>query len=335
MTLRKRYTLIVLGFLIFSVAAPFFVLSIRGYVFDLESRQFVKTGILVAKTQPKGAIVELAGPENLKTKTNKAIRFLTPGDYQVTVSKENFVTWQKTLSIKGGLVNSLGQDYLYLLPQSLIPTDPATRPAVPTALADNYFFTATDQGNLNLVRQTGTGQTIVLLENVPPADERVIYVTPDGLVFLILDRTLYRVNPEVSPSPDIQTGLKFIGSGVDFVEWHKTLGKLVFGSPHELVLHNPFDPEQTTELVERTSEAGGDFCFLKDLGYAFRLYGNRLKAIELDGRSQRNTHVYELNTPAQSIYCQDQNKTVSLVQADGSVQTYRFNFGSVLGLWPR
>ena len=78
MTLRKRYILIIIGVIIFFTATPLLIMGIQGYIYDFDQKKFVKTAILVIKTDPKGAEITLTGPSGSKHfKTNKTIRFLT------------------------------------------------------------------------------------------------------------------------------------------------------------------------------------------------------------------------------------------------------------------
>src|SRR3990167_8788999 len=121
MTLTKRYTLIALGVVAFIVLAPAFVFGVRGYIYDFSEKKFVQTGILVVNTEPKKALIEASG-HGQKRIHRKAgsMRFVKPGDYTVTVSKDGYFTWQKRLVVKAGLVTwaAVELDKLFLLPAS-------------------------------------------------------------------------------------------------------------------------------------------------------------------------------------------------------------------------
>jgi hypothetical protein len=103
MTVKKRAALIICGIIIFSLAAPAAIFFARGYYFDFSTRRIVQTGTLAVKTDPRGASVSLNGAK-LKDATPIAVRFLTPGEYELTIQKQGYQSWKKTVNIRGRFV---------------------------------------------------------------------------------------------------------------------------------------------------------------------------------------------------------------------------------------
>lgn len=110
MKLRNRFLLIGIGILTFCVVTPILILYARGYKFDYSSKRLLKTGSLVIKTEPAKAAVVLNGKPVSKSETPATLRFLLPGDYDVTVKKDGYQAWTKRLTIKSQLVTWANQD---------------------------------------------------------------------------------------------------------------------------------------------------------------------------------------------------------------------------------
>src|SRR3990170_3558809 len=73
----------------------------KGYRPDLKSREIRGTGLLVTNSIPIGAQVFLNG--KLTTATNDTTN-LPPGEYEVEIKKDGYISWKKTLKIEEELV---------------------------------------------------------------------------------------------------------------------------------------------------------------------------------------------------------------------------------------
>ncbi len=102
MTPTKRYSLIAAGIVAFIILSPFIVLFVTGTKYDFKTHQFIKTGVIGVKSDPKNAKVYLNG--KLKGTTNKVIRFLTPGEYSLEIKKPGYFTWSKNLIVRAQYV---------------------------------------------------------------------------------------------------------------------------------------------------------------------------------------------------------------------------------------
>ena len=103
MTYKLRFSLIGFGVVLFLIATPFLVLFARGFTFDWHSHRIVKTGTMVVKTDPTGAVVYLDSHKQAST-TPTNIRFLAPKDYDVRIEKDGYQAWTKRLSVRPQLV---------------------------------------------------------------------------------------------------------------------------------------------------------------------------------------------------------------------------------------
>ncbi len=87
--------------LILFVATVVIITLGRGYRFDFGNKTLSSTGLLVATSDPDGAQVWLDG--TLKSATNTTLT-LHPGWYQVKISKEGYLPWEKKMAIQGEVV---------------------------------------------------------------------------------------------------------------------------------------------------------------------------------------------------------------------------------------
>lgn len=94
---KYRYSLIILGLLLFPFLATGLIFYVRGIKLDLQNSAPQTTGILTIKSSPEKALITLNGQAT--GLTPKDIRFLLPGEYQVTLSKPGYQTWQKRLFV--------------------------------------------------------------------------------------------------------------------------------------------------------------------------------------------------------------------------------------------
>jgi hypothetical protein len=73
----------------------------RGYRLDVIRKSIQPTGLIAATSDPTGAQVLIDG--TLRTATNNTFS-ISPGWYDVTITKEGFQPWQKKLRVQGEIV---------------------------------------------------------------------------------------------------------------------------------------------------------------------------------------------------------------------------------------
>ena len=83
----------------FAISAPLLLLYASGYRYSLKKAKLEKTGALVIKSEPSGAKIFL-NEEEMPDQSPARIGNILPDDYLITVEKENYYSWTKTLAIK-------------------------------------------------------------------------------------------------------------------------------------------------------------------------------------------------------------------------------------------
>jgi hypothetical protein len=215
------------GVLVFLILTPILVLFTRGYEIDWKTRTFVKTGVFVVRTLPTKAQVYINN-KKINGVTPETIRFLLPGNYDVSVQKADYQTWTKKLHITAQFATWIneGRDFITLFfsqPKNA-KTIPASNPTVSNdgtelIYADAGQIKSYSVGNLdedklgattdltsrinfgpNLTWQKA-GQTFDLLksiENLPLDAKAISKAQTDGKqIVFVANGSLYTISDEV------------------------------------------------------------------------------------------------------------------------------------------
>lgn len=94
------------GLTILVVGTLGYVVSLyaRGFRFDSRAFRFVSNGIMVIKSVPDGAQIFVNGELSGATDTTTP---LTPGDYDISLRKDGYMTWNKRVSIDKEVVTEV------------------------------------------------------------------------------------------------------------------------------------------------------------------------------------------------------------------------------------
>lgn len=129
---KVRILFFVLMVVVVGTIAYLASLYARGYRWSGTSLNFSPSGLLVINSEPKGAQVYIGGI--LKTATDATIN-LPPGEYQVEIKKDGFLTWNKTLTIQKEIVTEAD---VFLFP-TLASLSPITFSGVQNPVASSDF----------------------------------------------------------------------------------------------------------------------------------------------------------------------------------------------------
>lgn len=279
MKLRTRVILIVIGVIIFAIAAPVVIFFASGIRYNPEKNTFEKTGALLLRTEPRGAAILLDSEPNRDTP--RTVRFLLPGDYQLRLEKANYRSWEKRVTIHQGLVTNpapLELDKIFLLlskpERTLLPTTTTEFTNLPRKTSPDYIF-QTSATSTVLIQKSDSGEPVILARDIPEHQTSQIIVSQNRQIFLLLDKTLYQVGE----------GLKKINENVKYAYWDEVAGSLLYGNPNEAWLYRPLSSLPNL-LAIRSSTPLGVPVYNKKTGYLFIQAGGELKAIEVTDTGQ-------------------------------------------------
>lgn len=100
---HSRILISIFIFLFLAAGTTVAIYFAKGYRPNLQGGKIQGTGLLSATSYPESAQVYING--KLTTATDDTINLL-PGQYDVSISKEGFITWQKKLNVQSELVTA-------------------------------------------------------------------------------------------------------------------------------------------------------------------------------------------------------------------------------------
>lgn len=190
MKASMRYSLIAVFFLAFFILAPLIVLFVTGTEYDFKSHAFVKTGTLSIQTQPRKAEVYING--ELTDATQSTIRFLIPGDYDISVRKTGYFDWNKRLRVNAQYVTEASASSKYLTLFFSNPSVGEIKTGVTNFFAGDrkILYLTKDTlylGNLSSPTET---QAMALPENLVNETTQIsILASPDENYFLLYSKS--------------------------------------------------------------------------------------------------------------------------------------------------
>lgn len=174
--------------LAFIVLAGFSILKLTGSQLNLKAGKIQPTGIVRTYSLPKAATVSIKGQDYFQTSTTPSAFYnLRPGWYEVSISKEQYQAWSKTVNVEAGQAVVL--DDIVLILQNLVEVEFKTEQAGDlSALYDSNDYPPLDVKNEIEIRSqdklvTRLSQPVSLVKWYP--DERHITYVSEGALWLI------------------------------------------------------------------------------------------------------------------------------------------------------
>lgn len=81
------------------------VLLVQGYTFDAKNKKVVQTGVLVVNSVPNGAQIYIDG--HYQNVTNTSISFLPAKKYNIRLTKEGYIPWEKEMTIDNQIISEI------------------------------------------------------------------------------------------------------------------------------------------------------------------------------------------------------------------------------------
>lgn len=103
-----------MGIVILTIILSFIlVLKANGYIVDLKRLKVEKAGLLVVKPIPVDAEVKIDG-KSFRTSLVKPYFIIFPGLYDITISKEQYHSWQRSIDLDPGEAEIFENVWLFL-----------------------------------------------------------------------------------------------------------------------------------------------------------------------------------------------------------------------------
>ena len=179
---RRIYAFILV--VVFIIVAPLLVLYATGYRYNFSENRVIKTGVLAVDSDPRNAQITI-NDKKAGSRTPTVVKNLFPGDYSVSIEKEGYFGWEKSLSVFPN--RSTSTERVSLL-KSNSPTLVTEEKVSNIIFSPNDSYLAytiiNEKENIDLVvKQQGTLRTVHIIEGIDPKaklvfsdNENYIYV---------------------------------------------------------------------------------------------------------------------------------------------------------------
>ena len=214
---------------VFIAVAVTFILFARGYRFDYTNKSVSSTGIFAISSSPKTAKVFINGEFKGVTDLNIS---LPPGKYTVEVKKEGYISYSKTITLKGELVEAVDP--------ILFPINPSLSPVTNLGITKAVQVDASDR--ILVFSETGDAERDGVY--MYASSSRPLTFLPPLKPILLksnLPSTINLADSVVHFSPDYRQAIIEFGSTDETVQGHSYLINLE-GENKEL-----FDVETTNK----------------------------------------------------------------------------------------
>ncbi len=193
MTRQVRRIIFYIFVLFFIILVPVIILYAQGYTFDWEKKTILPTGGVYLKSYPSRA--EIYINDKLRGKTNGFVKRLTPKVYNIKISKNDYHTWEKNISVKPGLVTRIGNIFL-------VPFNPkiflvATDSEAYTDFTNPYSVPYNEL--VDLIKKKSKYAIFEINNlNLDSKKEKLYFLSKNNLYFLRIDKANLN-NSELSP----------------------------------------------------------------------------------------------------------------------------------------
>lgn len=112
--ISKRFLFTLITTIVIAAIAFIAIYLSKGYTFSTTDKKISGTGIISATSVPDGASVYIDG--HLATATNTTLSQLSPRTYNIKFVKEGFISWEKNVEVKEGIVSEVKATLFPALP---------------------------------------------------------------------------------------------------------------------------------------------------------------------------------------------------------------------------
>ncbi|HVU59615.1 MAG TPA: PEGA domain-containing protein [Candidatus Saccharimonadales bacterium] len=171
---RRNDAMVLLGYVLIGVALLLLttILVFMAYGFGYKNGEVIQSGLLFLSSRPGSAEITIDGTR-YKDNTNTKLT-LPAGNYSFALSRTGYRTWQRSIAIQGGEVESY--TYPFLFPTSLTATTRQTYNAAPA------LVTESPDRRWLLVTRPGSLTSFDMYDLTKPQRDPALLTLPDGIL---------------------------------------------------------------------------------------------------------------------------------------------------------
>lgn len=304
------FLVFVLGF---AISAPLVVFYTAGYRYEFEGGRVVKTGVLSFSTFPRGATLVINGNEESST-TPVVINDVLPGVHTVTMKKEGYTTWTKSLHVFSQSTTFVENVVLFYEDPLKFIEGVATTSDIPAQPKMEAVFegrtvkisTLPDRAVLAFVDAADVSSIIAYL----PAGDYTFASSPSDILFLV-DRQRERL-VLVDPKSDQPILLHTAGT---HSAWQERRSRLVFSDGFDVQTYDV--PTHNRETLTRLSEPIVDLAWYPRGDVVLYATNVRINALELDRRGMQNRYDLGVLEQVESFSLDERGDVLTVIGKDG------------------
>ena len=329
---KTRLIILLICIVLFFVIAPYIVLYSLGYRVDFLNQKITATGGIYVKTQPVGAGVSIDGATKSTTGyfyNSVFVQNLMPGQHSVSITKNGYYDYQKSLSVQENEVTKLEQVILF---KKDIVFEPVVLEKNQTAKQAFALLTQkTGQINTNL----SLGEDGILYQSDPNlTSKKALSLVPvkispttlysleniSGSIFLHMGKSLFLFDPKTLSFGAFYNPITDLVVSPDGK-------KVLYYNSHELFYYvlNPSTIDislgETGKISLATSTDGIGSAYWLNNDYIIFSEGNHVVISEIDPRGNINS--ITLSSKADQLFFNQQDKKAYILTGDALMVSER------------
>jgi hypothetical protein len=123
--------------LVLLVVGAYLIIIANGYKINWQAKTLQKTGMIYLKTTPQDVDVFLDG-KKVSQKTPARLGNLLPKRYDIKISKDNYLSWEKNFSVESGQVAVASDIILFLAKPIINEVDESDKKLLQSTMQDNF-----------------------------------------------------------------------------------------------------------------------------------------------------------------------------------------------------
>ncbi|MDP3244577.1 MAG: PEGA domain-containing protein [bacterium] len=321
MSLPLRRLFFYLILIIFIISAPLVILYTAGFRYNFKQNKVLRTGAIILSSNPTGAAVFLNNRQRRETTPARLLN-VTPGEYNVSLAKDGFYSWQKRLAAESNQVTFGNNVILFKKSEPVEISSGEIVDFILDPRGKTLFFIKKDGNLYEIWRQEANGETILTWRSTFTQTPKLLeWLADDALLIKSEEYYLLNIktNAQTIKSIDKITGRPWEKIGV--VKNHNFLLGL---SGNDLYSINPLSG--TTDLLEHQVTDfypyGNKFIFLQknEKGEASLKESEWTSVREIVRLPSVDFEFREAPPPWLALYDRTNKKMVLLSENDGSKQ---------------
>ena len=301
---RVRFIILIVCVFLFFVITPYIIGYSLGYRIDFEQKKIVATGGIYLRAWPSPADVYIDSKIIDKTSliTNSVFtQNLLPKNHLVTVKKDGYFDYQKTLLVKEKEVTKL--EHILLVKKDINFEALTDKTQSPFAKQERFSIK-----NNNLY-DNSSGKSVLIIKNVIAFD-----VDQNNIYWVGKDNLLYK--SDFSGKEKIKVFESFY-SPIKNIKISPDRAKILFYNDYEILFAYLSSPDSDKIFLNRFSEKIGD-CFWLNNDYVIFTLAGKIKISEIDNRNEINMAELPDIKPVK-IYFDAQDKKLYIATADNNI----------------